>query len=139
MTTAEIIQIVIGILSLVATIAVSFLIYWLQTRHEKEIQKLQDEKEQKELETKARLFLIDNEPERDYLPWCVVAANVHPLERHSRKIYTEYCRCTEELQNEILHQAGYKSNSIQGIRWVQKCIMDLEKDIEQYNLTCCAR
>ena len=62
MTTAEIIQIVIGILSLVATIAVSFLIYWLQTRHEKEIQKLQDEKEQKELETKARLFLIDNEP-----------------------------------------------------------------------------
>lgn len=54
MTTAEIIQIVIGILSLVATIAVSFLIYWLQTRHEKEIQKLQDEKEQKELETKAR-------------------------------------------------------------------------------------
>ena len=134
MTTAEIIQIVIGILSLVATIAVSFLIYWLQTRHEKEIQKLQDEKEQKELETKARLFLIDNEPERDYLPWCVVAANVHPLERHSRKIYTEYCRCTEELQNEILHQAGYKSNSIQGIRWVQKCIMDLEKDIEQYNL-----
>lgn len=70
----------------------------------------------------------------DYLPWCVVAANVHPLERHSRKIYTEYCRCTEELQNEILHQAGYKSNSIQGTRWVQKCIMDLEKDIEQYNL-----
>lgn len=134
MTTAEIIQIVIGILSLVATIAVSFLIYWLQTRHEKEIQKLQDEKEQKELETKARLFLIDNESERDYLPWCVVAANVHPLERHSRKIYTEYCRCTEELQNEILHQAGYKSNSIQGTRWVQKCIMDLEKDIEQYNL-----
>ena len=58
MTTAEIIQIVIGILSLVATIAVSFLIYWLQTRHEKEIQKLQDEKEQKELETKARLFLM---------------------------------------------------------------------------------
>lgn len=80
MTTAEIIQIVIGILSLVATIAVSFLIYWLQTRHEKEIQKLQEEKEQKELETKARLFLIDNEPERDYLPWCVIAANVHPLE-----------------------------------------------------------
>ena len=67
MTTAEIIQIVIGILSLVATIAVSFLIYWLQTRHEKEIQKLQDEKEQKELETKARLFLIDNESLREII------------------------------------------------------------------------
>ena len=66
MTAAEIIQIVIGILSLVATIAVSFLIYWLQTRHEKEIQKLQEEKEQKELEMQARLFLIDNALERDY-------------------------------------------------------------------------
>lgn len=134
MTTAEIIQIVIGILSLVATIAVSFFIYWLQTRHEKEMQKLQVEKEQKELETKAWLFLIDNESERDYLPWCVVAANLHPLERHSRKIYTEYCRCTKELQNEILHQAGYKSNSIQGTRWAQKCIKELKKDIERYNL-----
>ena len=46
MSLADIIQIIIGVLSLVATIAVSFLIYWLQSRHEKEIQKLQCEKEQ---------------------------------------------------------------------------------------------
>lgn len=45
MSLADIIQIIIGVLSLVATIAVSFLIYWLQSRHEKEIQKLQCEKE----------------------------------------------------------------------------------------------
>ena len=44
MSLADIIQIIIGVLSLVATIAVSFLIYWLQSRHEKEIQKLQCEK-----------------------------------------------------------------------------------------------
>ena len=37
MSLADIIQIIIGVLSLVATIAVSFLIYWLQSRHEKEI------------------------------------------------------------------------------------------------------
>ena len=47
MSLADIIQIIIGVLSLVATIAVSFLIYWLQSRHEKEIQKLQCEKERK--------------------------------------------------------------------------------------------
>lgn len=134
MTIAEIIQIVLGILSLIATIAVSFLIYWLQTRHEKEIQKLQDEKDKKELETEARSFLIDNEYERDYLPWCVIAANLHPLEKHSRKIYTAYCRCSEELQNEILHQAGYRSYQIKGTRWVQSCIAELEKDIEKFNL-----
>ena len=34
MSAADIIQIIIGVLSLIATIAVSFLIYWLQTRHE---------------------------------------------------------------------------------------------------------
>lgn len=27
---------------------------------------------------KARLFLIDNQEERDYLPWCIIAANLHP-------------------------------------------------------------
>ena len=74
MSLADIIQIIIGVLSLVATIAVSFLIYWLQSRHEKEIQKLQCEKERIALQEKARLFLIDNQEERDYLPWCIIAA-----------------------------------------------------------------
>ena len=63
MSLADIIQIIIGVLSLVATIAVSFLIYWLQSRHEKEIQKLQCEKERIALQEKARLFLIDNQEE----------------------------------------------------------------------------
>lgn len=134
MTIAEIIQIVIGILSLVATVAVSFLIYWLQTRHEKEIQKLNEEKEQKELELEARSFLIDNESERDYLPWCVIASNLHPLEKHTRTIYTAYCRCSEKLQNEILLQAGVKCSPIKGRQWVQKCVEKLEADIERYHL-----
>lgn len=134
MSAADIIQIIIGVLSLIATIAVSFLIYWLQTRHEKEIRKLQEEKDRIELETKARKFLIDNESERDYLAWCIIAANQHPLERHSRKIYTEYCRCTEELQNEILRQAGYNSRQIKDTRWVQNCIAALENDIKRFDL-----
>lgn len=37
MTTADIIQIILGILSLIATVGVSVAIYWLQSRHEKEI------------------------------------------------------------------------------------------------------
>lgn len=134
MAIADIIQIIIGVLSLIATIAVSFLIYWLQTRHEKEMHRLQEEKERIELETKAREFLIDNESEKDYLTWCIIAANLHPLERHSRKIYTEYCRCTEELQNEILCQAGYNSRQIKETRWVQNCIATLKKDIERFAL-----
>ena len=134
MSLADIIQIIIGVLSLVATIAVSFLIYWLQSRHEKEIQKLQCEKERIALQEKARLFLIDNQEERDYLPWCIIAANLHPLEKHTRKIYSEYCRCSEELQNEILNQAGYKIKQFTGKYWLQGCIDKLQQDIEKYNL-----
>lgn len=37
MTTADILQIVIGVLSLIATVGVSVAIYWLQSRHEKGI------------------------------------------------------------------------------------------------------
>lgn len=134
MSTADLIQIIIGILSLIATISVSFLIYWLQTRHEKEIQTMQEEKERIELETDARKFLIDYESDRDYLAWCIIAADLHPLERHSRKIYTEYCRCTEKLQNEILRQAGYKSRQIKGTCWLESCISKLKKDIKRFNL-----
>lgn len=134
MSLADIIQIIIGVLSLVATIAVSFLIYWLQSRHEKEIQKLQCEKERIALQEKARLFLIDNQEERDYLLWCIIAANLYPLEKHTRKIYSEYCRCSEELQNEILNQAGYKIKQFTGKYWLQGCIDKLQQDIEKYNL-----
>ena len=119
MSLADIIQIIIGVLSLVATIAVSFLIYWLQSRHEKEIQKLQCEKERIALQEKARLFLIDNQEERDYLPWCIIAANLYPLEKHTRKIYSEYCRCSEELQNEILNQADTSQPALRsGSAWM---------------------
>jgi hypothetical protein len=37
MTPAEIIQIVIGVLSLFATVFISFFSYWLQTKHKKDI------------------------------------------------------------------------------------------------------
>lgn len=90
--------------------------------------------EHKELEEKAKLFLIDNEAERDYLPWCVIAANTHRLDKHTREIYNSFCRCPEELRNEILKQAGFEMESIKGQTWVNDCIEALEKDIQKYNL-----
>ena len=53
------VQIVIGLLSLVATIVISFFIYWLQSRHEKEIEQLQKAQRKAELENKADQFLIE--------------------------------------------------------------------------------
>lgn len=37
------------------------------------MQKIAKLQEHKELEEKAKLFLIDNETERNYLPWCVIS------------------------------------------------------------------
>lgn len=134
MSPADIIQIIIGILSLMATIAVSFAIYWLQLRHEKELQKIVKLQENKELEEKAKIFLMDNEAERDYLPWCVIAVNIHRLDKHTREIYNSFCRCPEELRNEILKQAGFEVKPIKGKMWVDECIKSLKKDIQKYNL-----
>lgn len=156
MTPAEIVQIVIGGLSLLATIAVSFLIYWLQHNHEKEQEKLEEQREsdrrafeeqrlkdraeqekrerQKQLSEQAELFLMDNVDERDYLPWCIIAANQHRLKKHSRKIYSEFCRCSKELQAEILSKAGITYQPIVKTNWVNAGIDQLRDDIKKYKL-----
>ena len=134
MTTADIIQVIIGILSLIATVGVSFAIYWLQSRHEKEMERIAKENEEKLLREEADRFLIDNESERDYLPLCVFASNLHRHEKHTRKIYTNFCRCRTELQNKILELAEFKCRTIEGTDWLNKAIEKLKADIEKYNL-----
>lgn len=134
MTTAEIVQIVIGALSLVATVAVSFFIYWLQSRHEKELAKLDEKHRIEKLSEEANSFLIDHEDERDYLPWCTIATNLHQHERHNRKIYTDFCRCPAELQNKILEMAEFSIRTIEGTEWVKDAFEKLKVDIEKYKL-----
>lgn len=131
---SDIIQIIIGILSLIATITVSFVIYWLQMHHEKEMQRLEQKQRQNELEERAKCFLIKHESEKNYLPWCILAANLHRLERHSRVIYADFCLCPVELRNEILKQAGFKISFIEEQSWVNICIEKLKADIQKYNL-----
>ena len=134
MSAAEITQIVIGALSLLATIAVSFLIYWLQTRHEKEIEKRDEQRRKTELENQANVFLSENESERDYLPWCIIATNLHRQKKHTRAIYTNFCRCPVELQKEILKQAELTYDLIDGTDWLDASMKKLREDISKYKL-----
>lgn len=134
MSAAEIVQIVIGALSLIATVAVSFFIYWLQSRHEKEMAKIEEKHRQEKLAEEANNFLIDHEDERDYLPWCTIATNQHQHERHNRKIYTDFCRCSVELQNKILEMAEFTVRTIKDTDWVDTAFEKLEKDIDRYKL-----
>ena len=134
MEVADIVQIIIGALSLVATVAVSFFIYWLQSRHEKEMAKIEEKQRQENLAEEANNFLIDHEDERDYLPWCTIAANLHRHERHNRKIYTDFCRCSIELQNKILEMAEFTIRTIDGTAWLDDAFEKLKADITKYKL-----
>lgn len=135
MSASEIVQIIIASLSLVSSIIVSFLVYWLQKRHEKEISNLEEKRRAVELENEADCFLIDNEDEREYLPYCMVASNIHKLDKHTRAIYTNFCRCSEELQNKILTRAEIELPNLQkNINWVEQCMDLLEADIAKYKL-----
>lgn len=134
MCVADIVQIIIGALSLIATVAVSFVIYWFQRRHEKEIERLDEERRIAEIKNKANIFLIENEAERDYLPWCVMASSLHRHEKHTRAIYTNFCRCSAEVQKEILLQAELTITPIEGSEWVDNAINKLKEDIVKYKL-----
>lgn len=133
-TYSNLIQIIIGILSLFATIIISFLIYWLQKRHELEIEKMEEYLRKRQLEEEAHKFLIDNEKEREYLALCAFAANLFRHERHTRRIYTNFCRCSKELQNEILRVAQFNIRTIDDTKWVFETVELLRKDIKKYKL-----
>lgn len=134
MSAAEIVQIIIGALSLVATIAVSFLIYWFQHRHELELERAEQKKQDEILEQEAHEFLIKNEAEREYLPWCIIATNLHRHEKHARKIYTNFCACSDKLQKKILEVAEFTLTPIDGTSWVDDSFKLLEECIDKFKL-----
>lgn len=131
---SNLIQIIIGVLSIFATGFVSFFIYRLQKRHENEVEQIEEKIRKKQLEEEAHKFLIDNEEERDFLTWCVMAANLYRHEKHTRKIYTNFCRCSEELQNEILRVAQFNIRTIDNTDWLDRSIEALRNDIKNYEL-----
>lgn len=134
MTPAEIVQIIIGFLTLIVTAFVPVMIYWLQKRHEKEMDEVRKVQIAKELENKANEFLIDHENERDYLPWCTIASGLHRHEHHTRKIYTDFCRCPLDLQLEILKQAGFTLELVPNNGWVDSCIERIQDFINANEL-----
>lgn len=134
MTFLEITQLIISILTLIATGAVPIMIYRMQKNHENDLEHIRADQFKKDLSEKANVFLIDHENERDYLPWCVIASALHRQEHHCRVIYTDFCRSSKELQQEILRQAGFSINCIEGNDWVKNCFDKIRADIEKYKL-----
>lgn len=130
----EIASLILSVLSLIATILVSFAIYWLQSRHEKEIRRMEENKAQEALKFEAEKFRIENADEIEYLPLCVIAASVNKYAKQYRNIYTRFNKCSKELQNEILKQANIPIGIADNKKWVDECIKFFQADSKKYNL-----
>lgn len=96
----DLISMIVGILSLFATIAISFVIYYLENKAKKR-------EKQQELKQQARDFIAENIDEKEYLPLAQFATKLNHLYKHNRKIYNRFSRCDLELQKEILRQANF--------------------------------
>ena len=123
----EIVNLIISILSLLATVAISFVIYFLEKRNSK-LRIEHDIREQ------AKRFIIENAEERGYLPWAVVASGCFPQNHHLRKIYNEFTLLDDEVKAEVLRQADLNVPLIKGFDWVDEKIEALEESSRKLGL-----
>ncbi len=96
------------LMNFLATSALTIAIYWLQRSHEKEREQMEVEAQKKAVAEAARVFLIDNEDEIEYLPLSAIAKSLNLKRKHHRAITTKFLRCSEEVQKEILKQANFQ-------------------------------
>lgn len=123
----EIVNLIISILSLLATVAISFVIYFLEKRNSK-LRIEHDIREQ------AKRFIIENAEERGYLPWAVVASGCFPQNHHLRKIYNEFTLLDDQVKAEVLRQVDLNVPLIKGFEWVDEKIEALEESSRKLGL-----
>lgn len=119
------------VLSLFATVVLTVAIYWLQRSHEKEREQMEVDAQKKAVAEAARVFLIDNEDEIEYLPLSAIAKSLNLKRKHHRAITTKFLRCSEEVQKEILKQANFQPIEVSKEQ-VSVAIKLLKDDIKTY-------
>ena len=119
------------VLSLIATVVLTVAIYWLQRSHEKEREQMEVEAQKKAVAEAARVFLIDNEDEIEYLPLSAIAKSLNLKRKHHRAITTKFLRCSEEVQKEILKQANFQLIEVSKEQ-VSAALKLLKDDIKTY-------
>lgn len=130
----EIVNVIFSILSFFATILVSVAIFWLQRRHEKELDKTNEQRRKENIQECAKVFIIDNQDEIGLLPLCVIAASANKYKNHHRQIYTRFNKCSKEIQQEILNQENIPIHIMDNNSWINDYLEQFEKDAEKYKL-----
>ena len=104
----EIWSFLVDVTSLVVTTVLTIKIYRLERSHEKEREQMEVKAQEKAIAEAARVFLIDNEDEIEYLPLSAIAKSLNLKRKHHRAITTKFLRCREEVQKEIMKQANFQ-------------------------------
>lgn len=127
----EIWSFLVDVSSLIVTTVLTIKIYRLERSHEKEREQMEVEARKKAVVETARVFLIDNEDEIEYLPLSVIAKSLNLKRKYHRAITTKFLRCSEEVQKEILKQANFQPIEVskEQVSTVLKLLRD---DIKTY-------
>lgn len=109
---SNIISLSIDFIALVVSIVLTIIIYRLERRHEKEHEAAEEKAQKAALSEVAKVFLIDNDDEVEYLPLAEIAAKLNLKRKHCRLITTRFLRCSDAQQREILHQSNIANISV---------------------------
>jgi|GEM_PF-4401708 len=134
MTLSEILQLILSILSLFATVSVSVFLYKAEKRQAKKEAQERENDRLKELEHEAEIFIIKNGDDIDFLPLCVFANSLNKFKKHKRAIYNNFNMCSSELQQIILKKQNTFLLELPSSDWFSTAIFKFEKDIEYFNL-----
>lgn len=130
----EIANLVIAILTLIATVVVSVAIYWLQRQHEKEMTKQENIRHLEGIQEAAKVFIIDNQEDIELLPLCVISTSLNPYRKYARSIYMHFNKCSKEVQKEILKQEGVPLAICDNGKWMDICFEKFEEDCKKYSM-----
>ncbi len=126
MTCYEITTLIISILSLLASGFVSFAIFYMGKKSD-------DKRYKADVEYQARKFIIDHgDNDILYLPYCVIASGVNRHHKHLRQIYNDFDALPNDVQKEVLKQAGYDYQLIESPDWIDEGIKEAEDFAEKY-------
>lgn len=127
----EIIGLCIDFIALVVSVILTVVIYRLERGHEKESEEAAEKAQMIARIEAAKVFLIDNDDEVEYLPLAEIAAELNIKRKHYRSITTRFLRCSEMQQKEILRQANVEDIHI-SMDEVRSALDKLQGDLETF-------
>lgn len=129
---ADFLGLFIDFITLIVTIIISIGIYKLERHHEKEREAAEENAQRLAVIEAAKVFLIDNDAEVEYLPLAEIASKLQLKRKHRRNLITRYLRCSEDQQQEILQQVNIPNIQI-SIKEVQHALETLKIDLDNHH------